>query len=187
LSLTNLRIIQPPGRTFRYNKYHPQLLGLILERATGVSISVWTQSRLWDPLGMEFDGAWTLDSEASGFEKMEAGLNARAIDFAKLGRLFLHEGRWEGTSVVSPAWVAAATGVAPRDRAPPSIPGRFYALMWWGVEREGGPPDFYAAGDHGQYVFVSPQNRVVIVRTGVEYGVPSASWIGGFTKAASRL
>jgi hypothetical protein len=45
--------------------------------------------------------------------------------------------------------------------------------MWWGVERPIGTPDFYAAGDHGQYVYVSPQHRMVIVRTGVEFG---ASW-----------
>jgi CubicO group peptidase (beta-lactamase class C family) len=186
LSLTNIHIVEPPGRTFRYNKYHPQLLGLILERTTGISISAWTQSRLWDALGMEFDGAWALDSDG-GFEKMEAGLNARAIDFAKLGRLFLHQGRWQGTQVVSPAWVATATGADPGDRAPPSVPGRFYALMWWGVEREGGPPDFYAAGDHGQYIFVSPQKRVVIVRNGVEYGVPSSRWVGAFARAATGL
>jgi CubicO group peptidase (beta-lactamase class C family) len=74
---------------------------MILERTTGMSVTAWTQSRLWDPLGMEFDGAWTLDSEAAGFEKMEAGLNARPIDFAKLGRLFLHEGEWDGTRIVS--------------------------------------------------------------------------------------
>jgi CubicO group peptidase (beta-lactamase class C family) len=59
---------------------------MILERATGTSVTDYTQTRLWDPLGMEYDGAWALDREDSGFEKMEAGLNARAIDFAKLGR-----------------------------------------------------------------------------------------------------
>ena len=50
LALTNIRIAGPPGKTFRYNKYHPQLLGMILERTTGMSVSAWTQSRLWDPL-----------------------------------------------------------------------------------------------------------------------------------------
>ena len=66
-----------------------------------------------------------LDSEASGFEKMEAGLNARAIDFAKLGRLFLHEGTWDGTRILSPEWVATATGVDRADRAPGAPPGRY--------------------------------------------------------------
>jgi CubicO group peptidase (beta-lactamase class C family) len=187
LALTNARIVRPPGEAFSYNKYHPQLLGMILERATGMSVTAWTQSRLWEPLGMEFDGAWTLDSEASGFEKMEAGLNARAIDFAKVGGLFLHQGRWNGTQVVSPEWVALATGVDPADRAPDAYPGRYYALMWWGVERAGGPPDFYAAGDHGQYVYVSPANGVIIVRTGVEYGVSPSKWIDAFATIADRL
>jgi CubicO group peptidase (beta-lactamase class C family) len=187
LALTNTRIAGPPGQKFSYNKYHPQLLGLILERTTGMSVTAWTQARLWDPLGMEFDGAWTLDSQASGFEKMEAGLNARAIDFAKLGRLFLREGDWDGTTIVSPAWVATATGVDPSDRAAVPIPSRFYGLMWWGVDRGSSPPDFYAAGDHGQYIYVSPQAGVVIVRTGVEYGVPSLPWIDAFTGIADGL
>jgi CubicO group peptidase (beta-lactamase class C family) len=58
---------------------------MILERTTGMSVTEYTQTRLWNPLGMEFSGAWALDSTTSGFEKMEAGLNARAIDYAKLG------------------------------------------------------------------------------------------------------
>lgn len=187
LSLANTRIIGPPGETFRYNKYHPQLLGMILERTTGMSVTAWTQSRLWDPLGMEFDGAWTLDSEAAGFEKMEAGLNARPIDFAKLGRLFLHEGEWDGTRIVSADWAATATGVDPADRARGVPGGRTYGLMWWGVERPIGTPDFYAAGDHGQYVYVSPQHRMVIVRTGVEFGASWSHWVGAFTRAADGL
>ena len=67
------RIVDDPGEYFRYNKYHPQLLGMILERATGMTVTEYTQTRLWDPIGMQFGGAWTLDSEGSGFEKMEAG------------------------------------------------------------------------------------------------------------------
>ena len=187
LALTNTRIAGPPGRSFSYNKYHPQLLGLILERTTGMSVTAFTQSRLWDPLGMEFDGAWTLDSDASGFEKLEAGLNARAIDFAKLGRLFLHEGTWDGTQVVSSDWVATATGVDPADRAPGAPYGRYYALMWWGVDNASGPPDFYAAGDHGQYTYVSPQHDVIVVRTGVEYGVSSSHWVDAFGRIAASL
>jgi len=45
---------------------------------------------------MEYSGSWSLDSKASGFEKMEAGINGRPIDFAKFGRLFLEEGNWNG-------------------------------------------------------------------------------------------
>jgi CubicO group peptidase (beta-lactamase class C family) len=187
ISLTNTHIVEPPGQTFRYNKYHPQLLGVILERATGMSVTAWTQTRLWDPLGMQFDGAWTLDSTESGFEKMEAGLNARAIDFAKLGRLFLANGNWEGNQILSSRWIAVATGVDPAGRAPEFADDRYYALMWWGVPRDGAPPDYYAAGDHGQYIYVSPANDLIIVRTGNAYGITSREWVNGFARAADDL
>lgn len=188
LALTNVQIERPPGQAFSYNKYHPQLLGMILERTTGMDVTEWTQTRLWDRLGMEFDGAWALDSISSGFEKMEAGLNARAIDFAKLGRLFLQDGRWDGRQVVSPTWVALATGVDARDRAPGREgQPRYYGLMWWGVNQDRPRPDFFALGDHGQFIYVSPANNVVIVRTGVESGIASSRWIEAFASAADGL
>jgi CubicO group peptidase (beta-lactamase class C family) len=183
LALTNLRIAGAPGAAFSYNKYHPQLLGMILERTTGMSVTEWTQSRLWEPLGMEFDGAWTLDSESSGFEKMEAGLNARAIDFAKLGQAFLQEGRSGDQQIVSREWARLASGVDPAGRVHAFGP-RYYALMWWGLEGED-PADFFALGDHGQFVHVSPSNDVVIVRTGEQFGVSSSRWINAFTEAAT--
>jgi hypothetical protein len=51
--------------------------------------------KIWKPLGMEAPGSWSLNSDASRYEKMESGINARAIDFAKIGRLFLNNENWE--------------------------------------------------------------------------------------------
>ncbi|WP_152039463.1 serine hydrolase domain-containing protein [Salinigranum salinum] len=187
ISLYNTRIADSPGEYFQYNKYHPQLLGMILERTTGMPVTEWTQTRLWEPLGMEFDGAWCLDSTDSGFEKMEAGLNARAIDFAKLGQLFLDEGAWNGEKILSADWVALATGRDPAGRAPTDSEDSYYSFMWWGLERNGDPPDFSAIGDHGQYIYVSPANQLVIVRTGVEYGLQSRSWPDVFHQVAGEL
>ena len=108
LSLENTHIIAPPGQYFHYNKYGPQLLGMILERSTGMSVTEYMQAKLWEPLGMEFDGSWSTDSLESDFEKMETGVNARAIDFAKLGVLFLNDGVWGEEQLVSEAWVDEA-------------------------------------------------------------------------------
>ncbi len=55
------------------NQYHPQLLGMILNRATGMSVTQDTPSRLWDTLGMESDGAWALDSRHSGSRRWRRG------------------------------------------------------------------------------------------------------------------
>lgn len=187
ISLTNTHIVDPPSRYFLYNKYHPQLLGMILERTTGQSVTEWTQTRLWDPLGMEFDGAWCLDSTESGFEKMEAGLNARAIDYAKLGRLFLNEGRWNGERVVPAEWVALASGADPTGRATAFADDEYYAYMWWGYPRNQDSPDFTAEGDHGQYIYVSPAHQIIIVRNGTEYGLESREWIEAFGRVAEEL
>jgi CubicO group peptidase (beta-lactamase class C family) len=187
IRMDNTRIVAPPGQRFVYNKYHPQLLGMILERSMGMSVTAWTQQCLWTPLGMEFDGAWAIDSTTSGFEKMEAGLNARPIDFAKLGRLFLNRGQWDGARLISAEWVALATGVDPRGLAPTFSGATSYGLMWWVRPGGAGAPDFSAIGDHGQFVFVSPRNRIIIVRTGAEYGVPWEHWLAAFSNFADAV
>jgi CubicO group peptidase (beta-lactamase class C family) len=64
------------------------LVGLALERAPGMPVATYLERKLWQPLGMEADGSWSVDNRRSGFEKMESGLNGRAIDFAKLGVLY---------------------------------------------------------------------------------------------------
>jgi len=62
--------VDKPGQKFHYNNYHPLLLGLVLERATGRPVSQYLENRIWKPLGMEAPGSWSLDSVQSGFEKM---------------------------------------------------------------------------------------------------------------------
>ena len=184
ISLNNTHIIAPPGQYFRYNKYHPQLLGMILERSTGMTVTNYLQTRIWDKIGMEFDGSWSTDSLASDFEKMETGVNARAIDFAKFGALFLNGGNWQGEQVLSKAWVDESTSpLIPEHYSEyypeyfDSLPGQgYYNLMWWGMMREDGSYDFSAGGDKGQLIYVSPQKNLVIVRNGIDFGIPSVEW-----------
>jgi CubicO group peptidase (beta-lactamase class C family) len=198
ITLENTTIVDPPGLYFNYNKYHPQLLGMILERTTGMSVTEYTQTRLWDPLGMQFDGAWNLDSEESGFEKMETGVNARALDYAKLGQLFLQGGVWEGDQVVPASWVEESTSLDPSTQNAkyyshsfgPSVyddGAGYYKYMWYGRLRDGAASDFFAEGDHGQSIYVSPANGVVIVRNGTEYGIGAFEWIDAFYDTAGRL
>ena len=85
VALNRTRIVAPPGLGWQYNNFHPLLLGLVLERIAGTSVSEFMARRLWQPLGAEADATWNLDSERSGFEKMESGLNARPVDYARFG------------------------------------------------------------------------------------------------------
>ncbi len=66
----------PIGQAFHYNNFHPLLEGMIIERATGMLVAEYLQERIWKPMGPEFQASWSLDSETSGFEKMESGVNA---------------------------------------------------------------------------------------------------------------
>jgi len=199
VALENTQIIDPPGKYFRYNKYHPQLLGMILERATGTSVTDYMQEKLWNPLGMEFSGSWSLDSEESGFEKMEAGVNARAIDFAKLGRLYLENGNWQGVQVIPEEWVAQSTQADLSTHHAAYYPDEMgqmiydtlqghYGYMWYGFSRNGGESDFAAIGDHGQFIYVSPHKNLIIVRNGSEYGADWSwyDWIGAFFQFATE-
>ena len=154
----------PPGERWHYDNYNPLLLGLVLERATGMPLADYTSEVLWQPLGAEADASWSADSDLSGFPKMESGFNARAVDFARFGYLFAHEGRVGDRQVISADWVAEATA---RDTS--TDPAEHYQYWWWlDLER---PGRFYAHGNLGQFVYVDPDADVVVVRMGDEYGI----------------
>ena len=104
------KIEEPPGLHFNYASENYQLLGLIIERATHETLSHYLQEKLWKPLGMEHDAFWNIDNKTdSGIEKAFCCLNATTHDFAKLGRLFLNNGNWNGKQIVSAQWVKKAT------------------------------------------------------------------------------
>lgn len=180
LALNGTNIERAPGEAWLYNNYNPLLLGLVLERATGMSVSEYMSSRLWRPLGAEFDATWSLDSEGSGFEKMESGLNAAPADYARFGLLFLHGGEWNGARIVSEGWIREATA---RDTS--ADPAEHYQYFWW-IDTER-PGRFYAVGNLGQYVYVAPDADAVIVRNGRDWGVEHDTWLAAFREIADRL
>jgi CubicO group peptidase (beta-lactamase class C family) len=179
-ALNRTEVEGPPGQHWQYNNYHPRLLGMVLERATGMPVSDYASTRLWRPLGAEADATWNLDSQRSGFEKLESGLNATPVDFARFGLLFLHDGEWNGRRIVSKDWVRAATAA---DTT--TDPADFYQYLWW-VDAER-PGRFYALGNLGQYVYVAPDADAVIVRTGRDWGVDNQTWLATFRDVTDQL
>ncbi len=162
----------PIGKAFHYNNYHPLLEGLIIERATGMQVAEYLQERFWKPMGAEFPASWSLDSEASGFEKMESGINARARDYARFGLIFLHNGYWNGVQILPEEWVRASTEPLRPDPRTwetmsywPDYNG-YYKYHWWGINNPDGSYDFYAQGKYDQIIYVAPRKNVVIVRLG---------------------
>jgi CubicO group peptidase (beta-lactamase class C family) len=162
------------GEDFLYNNFYPLLEGLILERVTGMSVAEYLSERIWKPMGAEFSASWSLDSKHSGFEKMESGINASALDFARFGLLFLHNGNINGQQVLPEDWILESTAPDETDqRAFLSYPqwkaeGGYYGFHWWGKNTPDGSYDFMARGHLGQLIYVSPRENMVIVRFGPE-------------------
>ena len=181
IALNRVHIEGPPG-LWQYNNYHPLLLGLVLERVTGTSVSDFMATRLWQPLGAEADATWNLDSERSGFEKMESGLNARPVDFARFGLLFLHNGEWNGRQIVSEDWVRAATGA---ESTSDSAYYAGYRYFWW-LDMDH-PGRYYAMGKYGQFIYVAPDADTVVVRFGRDWGVDNVTWLAAFRDVADQL
>jgi CubicO group peptidase (beta-lactamase class C family) len=158
--------IDAPGSTFEYNDFVPLFLGMILERTTHRPVAQYLQEKIWQPLGMEYPAAWSLDSQKSGFEKMAMGLNARAVDFAKLGVLFLDHGRWDGKQVIPEKWVEESTSPDTSDNrrwrraAAWKQAHGYYKYLWWGRVRSDGSHAFMARGNlQQQWIYVSIENR----------------------------
>jgi CubicO group peptidase (beta-lactamase class C family) len=149
---------EAPGIHFHYNNYNLVLLGMILERVTGGTVSQYLQEKIWKPLGMEFPASWSLDSRKSSMEKMESGLNARAIDFAKFGRLYLRRGDWNGRQILPESWVAEST------TPDPHAGWSNYKYLWW-IPRSG-KGRFMAVGNLGQFIYVAPDKDCAILRFG---------------------
>jgi CubicO group peptidase (beta-lactamase class C family) len=184
--ILNFEMEREPGDVFRYKSGDNALLALALDRALGAeTITDYTERRLWTPLGMAYEGVWTVDREGEGLEKTWCCLAATARDFAKLGRLYLDQGVWEGELILSSDWVERST----RGQVPEAAwPSRFESIGWWNYgyqwwlasEDEG---DYFALGKDGQFVYVNPIKDLIIVRLGWSMGdLGSSEWVSLFRR-----
>lgn len=176
--ISRLKVDKKPGQTFNYNSGNSQLLGLLLEKVlSGRSVSEYLHEKIWNPLGMEYDATWSIDSNYNGIEKTFCCVNARAIDFAKIGSLYLKKGFWRGKPVISENWVNSSTRIDTTSN------GKwFYHNQWWIHSKNG---DFGAEGHNGQFIYVNPQKNLVIVRLGKRYG-KIQNWYPIFTQISKK-
>jgi CubicO group peptidase (beta-lactamase class C family) len=180
-AITNPIIVEEPGQTWLYNNYNPQLLGMALERATGMTISEYMSQSWWGPMGAEGDASWSVDSFYNRFEQSAHGFNARPRDLARFGLMFANEGVVDGEQVVPRDWVDEATAPTNVSIGDNDFLEQNYNYFWWVL------PDgrYFAQGHRGQYVFVSPDDNTVIVRMGRDEG--STDWPSLLSKFSDRI
>jgi CubicO group peptidase (beta-lactamase class C family) len=167
-----LRPAEEPGKTFRYQSCDTQVLAFVLEAATGKKISDYAYEKLWEPLGCERDALWSLDHQ-DGDEKAYCCLNSNARDFAKLGKLYLDSGQYNGKQLLPKEYVTASLtphGLPDGDKD--MAPSDFYGYQWWLIPDYQGRQVFYARGILGQYIIVVPSTKTIVVRLGKKRGAP---------------
>jgi CubicO group peptidase (beta-lactamase class C family) len=150
-----------PNTLFMYSSLGSHLLSMILSKTSNMSTLEFARHFLFAPLGITSDStqgfAWETDPQ--GYHIGGAGLSLTACDSAKLGYLFLHNGQWEGSQLISSPYIEEATQVQSSGGHPEATP---YGYHWW-IEDLNGQHSFYAAGFGGQYIQVFPQMDLVLV------------------------
>ena len=157
-----------PGTYLRYNSMDTQVLGMVLRRATGMSLAAYLSSRLWQPLGMQEDAYYLTDRR--GVEFAAGGLNATLRDYARLGLLYTRYGNWNGVQIIPREWVRAS--ITPD--APQLMPGRRassteiwgYGYHWWIPDLQG---VYVAVGVFNQFIYVNPRERLVIAKSSANH------------------
>ncbi len=184
------KIAEPPGN-FKYQSINTMLLGIIIERATARKLQDYFEEKLWKPIGTEYEANWNVDSKKRKHLITSAGINATAVDFAKLGRLYIKKGKLENKQIISTAWIEGIANADTMDRY------EGYKSQWWNRrvtqslidsvnaislnERKGNslvqqvrnsyqlpsPADaFSALGLLKQIIYVNPGKNLIIVRFG---------------------
>jgi CubicO group peptidase (beta-lactamase class C family) len=159
-----------PGSTFNYATLDTAVLGLVLERATRQPVATYLSERIWKPAGMEADGFWIADGRPGvGRELTGMGYNATLRDYGRLGLLMLQNGVRDGRQILPVGWMKAATNMVPfPDTNALGVKGS-YGFQFWKLDSE---PDSYAAiGLAGQFIYVHPKSRTIIVKLS-HYPVP---------------
>lgn len=161
------RLVSTPGKIFNYQSGNTQLLGIIIQKATGKTVSEYASEKIWRKIGTENDAYWSLDKK-DGDEKAYCCLYATTHDFAKLGRLILNKGKWNNQTVISEKYMNEFLSPA-QLTTEEGIPNTRYGFQIW-LYPDANNPIYYCRGILGQYIISLPNQNVIIVRTGMKRG-----------------
>ena len=155
------------GQKFSYASINTEILARVLSRATGKSITHLTQEWLWQPMGAKYSAYWLL-STTDRVEAAGGGFNAALSDYARLGNLLANDGKRGGVQIIPKQYLYEATDIALQPSAfQPGIASPYYGYGYqtWLFPMK--KRTFAFQGIHGQFIFVQPDSKVVMVQTSV--------------------
>ncbi|SDH14237.1 CubicO group peptidase, beta-lactamase class C family [Pedobacter terrae] len=161
--LMKVKLVNKPGTVWVYKSIDPILLGWVLKKAAGKSVAQYFEANVWKQIGTEYHATWGLD-QVNGLTNTASRFQVTAIDFAKIGRLYLNQGKYNGKQVVPESWVNQSTHIG--TEKPASAKGwqkSAHHYLWW-IPQEGDHGDYAAEGMLGQRLYVDPKTNTIIVQ-----------------------
>jgi len=150
----NRKMSFEPGSKSEYMSVDTQMLGMIIKKVTGKRVSDYFSKNVWQAVGAKYPATWNVD-RIGGTEKTFCCFNASAIDYGRVGMLFLNGGYAGPTKVIDNNWLKRlSTPVTTLDRN-----WGYGAQVWHPY-----PNTSLALGLHGQFIFINPATRTVIVK-----------------------
>ena len=150
-----------PGTEHRYESMTSQILGVVIERATGKSFADYLSEKVWKPLEMESPALVNIDSRKHDVAHSFGGITLTMKDLAKIGRLYLNRGLWNGKRIVSEDWIRQSTEYKTKNKG--------YHFNWYNLVNPDKTeyPGFYALGIAQQVLYVNPYKNLIMVRIGM--------------------
>ena len=173
----NRKMAFDPGTSAEYRSVDTQMLGMIIKKVTGMRVADYFSENVWQKVGAEYPATWNVD-RVGGTEKTFCCFNASARDYARVGMAILNGGYAGSTQIISKEWLnRMKTPVVTLDH------GWGYAAQVWHPF----PGISMALGLHGQFIFIDPESRTVIVKvsdnpTGSDNEEPTAQVLYALAK-----
>ena len=162
--VNNLKLMEKPGIRHYYRSIDSEVLAMVVESATGRSISDYCSEKYWKLIGAKHDALWCLDKK-DGIEKAYCCFNSNARDFARWGQLVLNNGKWGDKQLISEEYLNEAISPANYLTDDDGNKVDYYGYQWWLIDYNGYTIP-YMRGILGQYVFVIKDKNAVVVRLG---------------------
>ena len=173
-----LKVKSQAGKNYKYQSANTQILGMILERSSGKKLPEILETYIWKKAGMKYEATWNMDSRKHKNTKAYCCLNARSGDFARFARLYLADGRFEGTAVIPEEWIRKTLQNTTDSRDSQNYP---YHFGWRVIDGN----ILFAKGILGQYIYIDRSKKLIILRFGKRN--KKVEWVELFSQIGSEI
>ncbi|MBR6445334.1 MAG: serine hydrolase [Prevotella sp.] len=162
--IRGLKFQDEPGTKHHYESMTSQILGIVIERASNKHFADYLSEKVWKPLQMESPALIDIDSRKHRVPHTFGGITLTMKDLAKIGRLYLNRGLWDGKRIVSEDWIRQSTEY---DASNGGYHFNWYNSSSYGAKKTQSP-GYYALGICAQVLYVNPYKNLIMVRIGEE-------------------